>query len=171
MQCASCFLLLRALWVGRDGETYIGDLHSQAAVTYRNYAPFRPTDIPRMARHTSRAAPCATRNGTATDNRSAADRAVSTTRWAQEHGPRDDRGTRRTGRAGARDRSPRRARRHRGTPPVTREHLARRRGLGAALRAVRLSGRRRGGKGSRRAPARARSEEHTSELQSLRHLV
>ncbi len=102
-----------------------------------------------MACDVARSAPCAERLDAATVHRSASHRAVSTTRRPQESRAHHRVGTgcARGTRAG--DGPARRAGRHGRTAAVRGRRGARRRGVGAALRAVRFSGGRRRRQGPR----------------------
>src|SRR5258705_9194296 len=143
MRCASCSLLLKFGTRRRDGETYIGDLRSQAALTYSNHAAFRSSHFPGLAVVARRIAGEQTARVTAASHRGPTHRAVSTARRAQEPGPHHRLRTERARRARARDRPARRAGRDSGTVAGGAGGSVERWGRGPALRTVGLSNRRR----------------------------
>src|SRR5258705_5941286 len=144
MRCASCSLLLKFGTRRRDGETYIGDLRSQAALTYSNHAAFRSSPFPGLAVVARRIVGEQPARVTAASHRGPTHRAVSTTGRPQEPCPHHRLRTERARRARARHRPARRAGRDRGTVADGAGPGVERRSLGPALGTVGLSNRRRG---------------------------
>src|SRR5919198_1659715 len=97
-----------------DGETYIGDLCSQAAVSYSNHAAFRPSHIPEFTVVGRRLDDERPSYSTTADHRRTTDRPVPATRRTKESGAHHRHGSRRAGGARAPDGSAWRARRHGG---------------------------------------------------------
>src|SRR5919197_339732 len=108
-----------------DGETYIGDLCSQAAVSYSNHAAFRPSHIPEF-----------TVVGRRLDDERPSYSTTADPRRTKESGAHHRHGSRRAGGARAPDGSAWRARRHGGPVADTAGRGTQRGSMGAARRAV-----------------------------------